>query len=190
MDSEHHHGSADLWMEQYLTLPVLKYIYWPIWSTIWAAFSFIWGLAIFLTPYFLDNSTCLLFVFVFFCCFFTRSKFYFIDGNWSLSLGWYVVAACDWFSALSVNTLRLRQNGRHFADNFFKCIFFNENVWILINISLKFVLEAQINNIPALVQIMAWPWSGDKPLSEPVIFNLLMHICVARPQWVDKEFGF
>ena len=33
-----------------------------------------------------------------------------------------------------VNTLRLRRNRRHFADDIFKCIFFNENVSILIKI--------------------------------------------------------
>ena len=32
------------------------------------------------------------------------------------------------FDATCVNTLRSRQNGRHFADDTFKCIFFNENV--------------------------------------------------------------
>ena len=32
----------------------------------------------------------------------------------------------------TVNTLRLRQNGRHFADGIFKCIFLNEKVWISI----------------------------------------------------------
>ena len=31
-------------------------------------------------------------------------------------------------SSVSVNTLRPRQNGRHFADDIFKCIFVNENV--------------------------------------------------------------
>ena len=65
--------------------------------------------------------------------------------------------------------MRLRQNGRHFADNIFKHIFLNENVWISINISLKFVPEGQINNIPALVKIMAWRQQGDKPLSEPMM---------------------
>ena len=30
----------------------------------------------------------------------------------------------------SVNTLRPRQNGRHFADDISKCIFLNETVWI------------------------------------------------------------
>ena len=38
-----------------------------------------------------------------------------------------------------INTLRPRQNGRHFADNMFKCIFLNENIWIPIEVPLKFV---------------------------------------------------
>ena len=46
--------------------------------------------------------------------------------------------------------LRPRQNGRLFADDIFKCIFLNEN-WIAIEISLKFVPNSPINNIPALV---------------------------------------
>ena len=68
------------------------------------------------------------------------------------------------------NTLRLRQNGRHFPDDIFKWIFLNENVWILIKISLKFVPQGPIKNIPALVQIMAWRRPGDKPLSEPMTY--------------------
>ena len=83
-----------------------------------------------------------------------------------------------------INILRPRQNGRHFADNIFKCILLNENAWILLKISLKFVREVRINNIPALVQIMAWRRSDDKPLSEPKMVSLLMHICVTQPQWV------
>ena len=63
------------------------------------------------------------------------------------------------------NSLRPRRNEQHFADDIFKRIFFNENVWISIKISLKFVPNGLINNIPALVQIMAWRRSGDKPLS-------------------------
>ena len=64
---------------------------------------------------------------------------------------------------------RLRQNGRHFADDIFKRIFFNENVWISIKTSLKFVSDGPINKIPALFQIMAWRRPGDKPLSEPMM---------------------
>ena len=84
-----------------------------------------------------------------------------------------------------VNTLRPRQNGRHFADDIYKCISMNENVSIAIKISLKFLPKGRINNIPALVQIMAWRRQGDKPLSEPVVVSLLTHICVTRPQWVN-----
>ena len=86
-----------------------------------------------------------------------------------------------------INTLRPRQNGRHFADDTFNRIFVNENVGISINISLKFDPKGQINNIPALVQIMAWRRPGDKPLSGPVMVSLLTHICVTRPQWVNIE---
>ena len=43
-----------------------------------------------------------------------------------------------------VNTLRPRQNGRHFADDILKCIFLNENVSIAIKISLKFVPKGPI----------------------------------------------
>ena len=41
-----------------------------------------------------------------------------------------------------------------------------------------------INNIPPLVQIMAWRCSGDKPLSEPMLVSLLTHICVAGPRYI------
>ena len=76
------------------------------------------------------------------------------------------------------NTLSPRQNGRHFADD----IFLNENVSIAIKISLKFVPKGPVNNIPALVQIMAWRRPGDKLLSEPMMVSLPTHICVTRPQ--------
>ena len=87
------------------------------------------------------------------------------------------------------NTLRPRQNGRHFPDDIFKCIFLNENILNPIKSSLKFVPKGSINNIPALVQIMAWRRPGDKPLSEPMMINLPTHICVARPQWVKLWGG-
>ena len=80
-------------------------------------------------------------------------------------------------------TLRPRQNGRYFA-NIFKCIFLNENVWISLEISLKFVPMVRISNIPALIQIMAWRRPGDKPLSESMMISLPTHIGVTRPQWV------
>ena len=89
---------------------------------------------------------------------------------------------------LKFNSLRPRQNKRHFTDDIFKCIFLNENVWIAIIISLKFVPKGPINNIQALVQIMDWRRPGDKPLSEPMMVSLPTHICITRPQWVNTIF--
>ena len=91
-----------------------------------------------------------------------------------------------YFSIRSVKTLRPRQDGRHFTDDNFKSIFLNENVFIWFKFSLKFVPKVRMNNIPALVQLMACCRSGDKPLSEPVMVSLLTHIFVTRPQWVKE----
>ena len=87
------------------------------------------------------------------------------------------------------NTIRLRQNGGQLPDDIFKCIFLNENVRILLKLSLKFVLEVRINNIPALVWVMAWCRPGDKPLSEPMMLSSLICICVTRPQRVNICFS-
>ena len=85
-----------------------------------------------------------------------------------------------------INKSRLRQNGWHLPDGIFKCIFLNENVWIEIKIKItEIVPKDWINNMPALVQIMAWHRPGYKPLSEPMMVRLLTHICVAQPQWVN-----
>ena len=74
-----------------------------------------------------------------------------------------------------------------YVDDIFKCTFLNKNEWIFIKISLKFVAKGQINYIPALIQIMAWCPPGDKPLSEQMLASSATHICVTRPQWVNKE---
>ena len=96
-----------------------------------------------------------------------------------------VFIANAWGMHHLINTLRPRQNGRLSADDAFKRIFLHENVTISIKISLKFVPKCPINDIPALVQIMAWRRSGDKPLSEQMMVSWLTHICVTRPQWVN-----
>ena len=46
--------------------------------------------------------------------------------------------------------------------------FLEWNVWISIKISSKLVPKGPINNIPALVRVMARCGPGDKPLSEPM----------------------
>ena len=55
------------------------------------------------------------------------------------------------------------------TDDIFKCIFLNENNRILIRISLKFVPRSPVDNKLALVQVMAWRQTGDKPLHEPTM---------------------
>ena len=75
--------------------------------------------------------------------------------------------------------------GRYNMAVIFKRICLNENVSISLKISLKFVPKVQFNNIPALLQIMAWRRPGNKPLSEPTVVSLLTHICVTRTQWVN-----
>ena len=46
------------------------------------------------------------------------------------------------------------QNGLHFADKFFVCVF---------------MIERAIDKSLAFVQVMAWCWAGDKPSPEPAI---------------------
>ena len=77
-----------------------------------------------------------------------------------------------------INTLRLRQNGRHFPDDIFNCIFLNENVRISIQFSLKFVPKGSVDNKPALVQVMAWHRTSDKPLPRPMMAQLV-HWCIS-----------
>ena len=54
------------------------------------------------------------------------------------------------------------------TDDIFKSIF-NESVWISITISLKFVPKGPIDYKSALVQVMAWHQTGEKPLPESML---------------------
>ena len=67
------------------------------------------------------------------------------------------------------NTLKPEQNGRHFAGDIFKCIFFNEDVWISIKISRKFVAKGPINEKLTLIQVMAQCSAGDEPFPGPML---------------------
>ena len=73
---------------------------------------------------------------------------------------------CTWYLRIpsldnTSNTLKPRQDDRHVPKDIFKCIFLNENVWISLKISLTFV---RINNIRAMVEIMAWRRPDHKSL--------------------------
>ena len=70
------------------------------------------------------------------------------------------------FQAQWVNSSPLGKMAAILTDDTFKYIFFDENDRILIRISLKFVPRSPVDNKPALVQVMAWRRTGDKPLLE------------------------
>ena len=53
------------------------------------------------------------------------------------------------------------------ADDNFKCIFLSENDSN--SYSLKFVHSGLFDNTFALVQVMAWRLTGDKPLAESML---------------------
>ena len=72
-------------------------------------------------------------------------------------------------AVMTLATLKQRQGGCHLSGNIFKHIFLNENVAIVIKISLKFLPKGPNENNPVLVQVMAWCLCSAKPLSEPMI---------------------
>ena len=84
-----------------------------------------------------------------------------------------------------VNTLMPRWNGRHF-----RLILLHEKCWILIQIYLKYILIGPVNNNPTLVQIMAWQWTGDEPLSEPMMIQFTDAYIPTQPQWVKAPFPY
>ena len=63
------------------------------------------------------------------------------------------------------NTLKPRQDDRHFPDKFLRCIFL-WIFWISIRISPTLVPRGSINNNPASFQIITCRLTGDKPVSE------------------------
>ena len=93
---------------------------------------------------------------------------------------------CIFTNVLLVNTLRQWQNGRHFVNDIFKCIFLNINVWIPIEISLKFNPGVQLT----IFQHWFSQWLGNRCQSHCLnqwwLPSLPTHICFTRPLWVNK----
>ena len=75
----------------------------------------------------------------------------------------------DYYEQLTY--LPLGQNGCHFPDDIFKCIFVKEKFNILIRTSLKFVPKGPIDTKWAFLQVMVWRWMGNKPLPEPMLIQ-------------------
>ena len=103
---------------------------------------------------------------------------------------WSILGPCAWrhqaITLTDVNSSPPGQNGHHFADEIFRCIFVNEKFFILIRISPKFAPKGPIDNNPGLVQIMAWHWIGENPLSEPMLnWFTDVYIYGTRGGWVN-----
>ena len=79
-----------------------------------------------------------------------------------------------------------RQIGHQFPDDIFKCTVLNENQWIYWSM----IPRVQINNIPALVEILAWRRPGAKLLTEPMLVSLLSHICIPQCDCTDWNACF
>ena len=83
------------------------------------------------------------------------------------------------------NTLRLRQNGHHLEDDTVKFIYLRENCFLSIQILLKCILDGPVNNAVVAVQIMTWPWTGDKPLTELMMKKFIDAHMQVGLQWVN-----
>ena len=84
----------------------------------------------------------------------------------------FIIWMAKWGMAvvsIHINTLRLRQNGCHSADDISKIIFFKGMFCISIPTSLKFVPKCSNDNKSSLVQVMAWCLCGTKPIPEPMM---------------------
>ena len=72
-------------------------------------------------------------------------------------------------SLVHINSLPPRQNGHHFTDDIFECIFMIGKFGISFRISPKFVLDDQVDTNSTFCEVMAWRRTGDKTLPEPML---------------------
>ena len=77
-----------------------------------------------------------------------------------------------YYGIQSFNTLKPKQDGRHFTDDIFKCIFFKENVWIPIKFHWILFSRVQVtysstgwdNGLaPSRWQAIIWPMMASLP---------------------------
>ena len=71
------------------------------------------------------------------------------------------------------------------ADDIFSCNFVNENISISIKIWLKVIPKDPINNVPAVVQIMAWRLPATSHYLNQLWSTILTHTCDTR--WVNAR---
>ena len=81
-----------------------------------------------------------------------------------------IIVSCNgiWHVRLELTNLPLDKMAA-FSQTTCSNAFFNENIYISNKISLNYIPWGPIDNILALVQIIAWRRPGDKTLSEPML---------------------
>ena len=107
-----------------------------------------------------------------------------VTCTWCIRSRNSVVVSCACVKLMIFNTLRPRQNGRYIRKRHFQTHFLEWKLLSFVLISVKYVPSCSIINMPALVQMMAWHRTSDKPLSEP---SLPAHICVNRPLSINRH---
>ena len=101
-----------------------------------------------------------------------------------IMISWHANASPDGSSHIEAETKWPPFPRRHFQTYFLEWKYSNFD-----KISLKSVPKVPIDNIPALVHIMARCRSGDKPLSESVMVCLLTHIYIYIYIYIYASLG-
>ena len=122
-----------------------------------------------------------------------------IIGSSSLDFIWVIQNDWNWRGEL--NTLKRKQNGRHFADGIFTCIFFNEKCHIFIEIPLKFSLRSNkkkfiisSNNGLSAAWCQAVIWTNNGLLYWGIYVSFSLSVLIIPvlygTVWVRLEYSF
>ena len=85
---------------------------------------------------------------------------------------------------LLINTSMPKQDGRHFADKIFKCIFLNGSCCILSTSHWNMFAMAQLTMIQNWSRFLLGAKQATSHYLKQWELNLLTHICVSRPQQI------
>ena len=85
------------------------------------------------------------------------------------------------------NTLRPKQNLRHFVDDIFKFILLNKNCYILIQISLKCVFKGPLTNISSLVNTLR-PRQNGRHFADDIFKCIFLNENVWIPIKISLKF--
>ena len=91
-----------------------------------------------------------------------------LPGKWELFFSDLSLEIQAKSSTIHINILRREQKGLHYVDDIFKCINVNQNLHILIQISVKFVPDDLTDKKISLIQEMAWRQGNSLNLSQRI----------------------